>query len=125
MPSKNRIKVLRQRAFERQGGLCCYCGVRMWLNDPGELPGVPHEPAAWAKLQCTAEHLKARSEGGGNTTEDIAAACARCNHTRHKWRTVLEPSAYAGVVAQQMRRGTWHRRWVFRLGLVGQEGVCA
>lgn len=34
------IASLRLQTFHRQGGRCCYCGVRMWLASPSELPGI-------------------------------------------------------------------------------------
>jgi len=73
MPSP--IKPLREQAFDRQQGRCCYCAVSMWLNTPTELhvPAVP--PHACRRLQCTAEHLIARSCGGANRSDNIAAAC--------------------------------------------------
>jgi len=116
MPSSNRIQSLRRQAHERQAGRCYYCGVRMWLASPEELPGVPTIAAA-NKLRCTAEHLVARAEGGRDTLENIAAACAHCNHTRHKRKRPPEPAAYQTEVNRRMRRGGWHHRWVHELGL--------
>ncbi len=70
MSSSKRIQTHRKRAFERQGGCCHYCGVRMWLVTPDELPVARRSAAAVAKLRCTAEHLVAQCDGGTN-----AAAC--------------------------------------------------
>jgi hypothetical protein len=117
MQKRQRIKVLRQQAFERQGGLCYYCGVRMWLSNPSELPGGPHSSNAWAKLRCTAEHLKAQAEGGLDAPENIVAACALCNHTRHKRKRPPEPQAYQAEVRRRMKRGAWHHPWVHERGL--------
>lgn len=118
MSSSHRIQVLRRQAFERQGGRCYYCGVYMWLASPAELPGAPRTPSGWQKLRCTAEHLEPQSEGGRHTPENITAACALCNHTRHKRKRPPEPQAYRAEVRRRMKRGAWHQRWVHERGLV-------
>ena len=73
-------------AFNRQGGKCFYCGLRMWLNSQ-KGPSL---------LRCTAEHLKARSEGGSDGPSNIVAACWHCNHTRHKCKHPLDPPKLPG-----------------------------
>lgn len=120
MPTRNRIQALRRQAFKSQSGCCYYCGVCMWLNSPEELPGVSRTAAAAAaaKLRCTAEHLVAQSEGGHDTLANIAAACAHCNHTRHKRKCPPEPAVYREQVQRRVRRGAWHLPWVFELGLI-------
>ena len=117
MPSSHRIQSLRRQAHERQAGRCYYCGVRMWLVSLEELPGVPTTAAA-AKLRCTAEHLVAQAEGGRDTPANIAAACAHCNHTRHKRKVPPEPAAYRQQVRRRVERGAWHHPWVFSHGLL-------
>lgn len=117
MPSRNRIQIHRRRAFEQQGGRCYYCHVRMWLTSPDELSKVPRHRPAWERLRCTAEHLVAQCEGGGHTAQNIVAACARCNHTRHTFPRPPEPPAYRKHVARQVERRAWHQRWVYDLGL--------
>lgn len=98
----------RQIAFNRQGGKCYYCGVSMWRCGAGQSP----------PLQCTAEHLKARSEGGSDRPENIVAACAHCNRTRHKRKRPPEPPAYREEVRRRVQRRGWHPEWVFRSGLL-------
>jgi 5-methylcytosine-specific restriction endonuclease McrA len=117
MPKNRRIQSLRRQAFERQGGRCYYCGVCMWLTAPTELPGAPQKASAWPRLRCTAEHLLAQSEGGRDTLSNIAAACALCNHTRHKRKKPPEPHAYRAEVRRRMKGGAWHQRWVHERGL--------
>lgn len=117
MPS-NRIQLLRLHAFQRQEGLCCYCGVRMWLRSPSELVGATKTAAAAAKLRCTAEHLQPQSEGGRDTDSNIAAACAHCNHTRHKRKKPPNPTVYREDVRRRVARGSWHVTWVFDQGLL-------
>lgn len=122
MSSSKRIQTHRKSAFERQGGCCHYCGVRMWLVSPDELPVGRRSEAAVAKLRCTAEHLVAQCDGGTNAASNIVAACARCNLTRHKRRLPPEPCAYREQVLRRVRRGRWHDSWVFDLRLVGACG---
>ena len=98
----------RQIAFNRQCGKCYYCGISMWLDGSGHSP----------RLQCTAEHLKARAEGGSDRPENIVAACAHCNQTRHKRKRPPEPSSYREEVRRRVRRGGWHPGWVYRSGLL-------
>lgn len=119
MPSHNRIQSLRQRAFFRQAGLCCYCGVRMWLNSPAEVTVTKRAKAA-TKLRCTAEHLQPRSEGGRDTPSNIAAACAHCNQARHKRKKPPQPAAYRQEVRRRVEHGSWHARWVFDTGLLAR-----
>ena len=116
MPST--IQILRRQAFQRQHGRCFYCSVAMWLISPHELPGGTPDGAGYARLRCTAEHLVARSEGGGNSEGNIVAACLHCNGTRHKRKTPPQPMAYRFDVLARVRRGAWHHAWVHRLGLV-------
>ena len=117
MPSRNRIQSLRRQAFNRQGGRCCYCNVRMWAQLPAELTGSKCGAVA-GRLRCTAEHLEPRSEGGPDTASNIAAACAHCNHTRHKRKKPPEPAVYREEVRRRVARGGWHVRWVFESGLL-------
>ncbi|MCU7376155.1 HNH endonuclease [Paucibacter sp. O1-1] len=49
-------------------------------------------------LRCTAEHLRARQDGGGDGQANIAAACAHCNALRHRARDPLSPLAFAAHV---------------------------
>lgn len=104
----NQLLRSRQLAFDRQDGKCYYCGISMWSTGSGHP----------ARLRCTAEHLKARSEGGSNRPENVVAACAHCNQTRHKQKRPPPPDAYRAHVQRQVGRGRWHPAWVFRAGLL-------
>ena len=117
MPSCNRIPFLRRQAFNRQAGFCYYCDVRMWLNSSQEL-GLPERYAAVRRLQCTAEHLVPRSDGGRDSATNIVAACAHCNHTRHRQKRPPEPTQYRAEVRGRVARGGWHHPWVFDRGLL-------
>ena len=119
--SSTKVQSARHRAFERQSGKCFYCGVAMWLTTPFELPGCECESSGYARLRCTAEHLIARSEGGGNCSTNIVAACAHCNATRHKRKRPPAPEVYLDEVAKRLKRGAWHQRWVHERGLLHPE----
>lgn len=118
MSSSNRIQTHRKSAFERQGGRCYYCDVRMWLSSPDELPGGHRGAAALALVRCTAEHLVAQRDGGRHAGANLVAACARCNHMRHRMHKPPEPQAYMKHVAKQVAKRCWHQKWVYDLGLV-------
>lgn len=112
----SRIQALRQRAFQRQGGRCCYCQVAMWLHDQSELPfAVPSAKAA-LRLQCTAEHLTARADGGRNSSTNVAAACLHCNRTRHRRRRISSPDEFKRVVLARVASKRWHPTWVLNAG---------
>lgn len=110
MPS--RIKSIRLRAYLKQHGSCWYCGVPMWLKSPADVPLLAPSSSAALALKCTAEHLKARSEGGRDSPDNIVAACFKCNNTRHRTKKPLHPAAYRQHVRHLMANGQWHRGWV-------------
>ena len=99
----------RRAAFARQNGRCHYCGFPMWLEDPSELSAPfglsDHESA---RLQCTAEHLIARQDGGGDGADNIVAACRFCNATRHRLSSPPDPAAYRRRVLCRLDAGRWH-----------------
>lgn len=107
------LKTLRLKAFQQQQGRCWYCGLPMWFHSPDELPGLPSTLAK--HVQCTAEHLTARCDGGADTADNIVAACARCNHTRHKLSVPPQPLQYKGIVQKSMANGHWHRQSVLKI----------
>jgi len=111
---------LRSEAFRRQAGRCFYCSVLMWTDDCAAFAkrhGLPPRLAKW--LQCTAEHLQARQEGGRDSIKNIAAACRVCNHRRHAQRkTVPASEAYRALVRKRVARKRWHPSQVFERGLI-------
>ena len=58
--------------------------------------------------QCTAEHLKARCDGGPNSADNIVAACRYCNGQRHRAKRPHAPAAYRCAVRRRMAAGKWH-----------------
>jgi len=115
------LSKIRSRAHQLQGGRCFYCSVLMWTDDCaafasryGLTPGL----ARW--LQCTAEHLQARQEGGRDSIKNIAAACRVCNTRRHAQRKIAPtPEEYRALVRKRVSRRAWHPPQVFERGLIG------
>jgi 5-methylcytosine-specific restriction endonuclease McrA len=88
----------RERAFSLQNGFCYYCGLPM-----GPSAEWPH------RLACTAEHLVARSDGGGNGPENIVAAHSFCNRVRHARKHPMSPTKYKQHVQGRVAAGRWFR----------------
>jgi len=65
-------------------------------------------------LQCTAEHLVARKDGGGDDAANIAAAHLICNRGRHQRKKPLEVDRYRMLVRTRVREGRWHQPQVLR-----------
>ncbi|UWQ15360.1 HNH endonuclease [Aliiroseovarius sp. M344] len=99
---------IRRAKMLAQGGRCYYCDLPMWEHE-AEKVGWPD---LWTNekpktLQCTAEHLVPRSDGGVDTPENIVAACWFCNTTRHKRKQVRSPQEHRAHVKKRMRKGRW------------------
>lgn len=107
-----RLKTLvksRSLAFERQEGRCFYCDYPMWRGAVERFALLHKITVKQAsKLQCTAEHLTARQDGGKDTASNIAAACVTCNSSRHRRAFVPEPEAYRALVQARLSRKKWH-----------------
>ncbi|WP_407670773.1 HNH endonuclease [Paraburkholderia franconis] len=65
------------------------------------------------QLQCTAEHLHARADGGVDCQRNIVAACRVCNARRHHRKVARNPSEHRMHVQRCVNRGKWHANWVF------------
>ncbi|MEN8206939.1 MAG: HNH endonuclease [Pseudomonadota bacterium] len=101
----------RLLAFKKQKGCCYYCGLPMWLGNVVEFAGNYGIRENHAKrLQCTAEHLIARQDGGTDERNNIVAACSFCNSTRHKALRALSPKEYQKKVKERLRHQKWHPR---------------
>jgi 5-methylcytosine-specific restriction endonuclease McrA len=101
---------LRKSAYNAQRGQCCYCGKPMWLEDVEAFAKAHNYSLRQANLlKCTAEHLHARTDGGDDSPENVAAACWYCNSKRHKRTQALSPEQYRKHVITRMQIGRWHR----------------
>jgi len=112
---------IRSEAFRRQAGRCFYCSVLMWTDDYVAF-AKRHSlsPRAARRLQCTAEHLQARQNGGRDTQENIVAACLRCNQMRHRHKTAApDPAKHLRQVKRQLAHRQWNPLPVFERGLLG------
>ena len=100
-----KLQRLRHQAFVQQSCRCVYCSLPMWESDPSEFTARHGISLRKAKhLRCTAEHLIAQQDGGGETAQNIAAACLWCNRMRHARRQDRAPSPekYKNRVSQLM-----------------------
>jgi hypothetical protein len=102
---------LRNAAFLAQRGFCFYCCMPMWRSARRQQflteYGLPS--AAVDVLQVTAEHLRARQDGGQDCLSNIVAACLHCNRRRHQDvpATVRSPLNYMAFVQREMETGRW------------------
>ncbi|PKA43216.1 restriction endonuclease [Rhizobium sullae] len=109
MTSNSRIQILRRKAAQRQGGQCYYCHFPMWESDPGVFSArFALSRRAALHFRCTAEHLKARCDGGRDIAENIVAACQFCNGNRHRKKLPKDAASYANFVRSRLQQGRWH-----------------
>lgn len=99
---------LRRAKMLAQGEKCFYCDQRMWDTALCATDSTPKSRRSKA-LQCTAEHLCARSEGGSNKPENIVAAYHYCNTTRHKCKKPRSPEDHCAHVRRRISQGRWFR----------------
>lgn len=111
------IAMLRARAAMAQGGACFYCGVPMYGFDLNRDATLSQRQASL--IWCTAEHLHALRDGGLDTADNVVAACAFCNRTRHRAKHPLQPDQYRSRVRQRVVRKKWP---TVRLGRIGRRG---
>lgn len=101
---KSKLAKIRDAAFEKQNGRCWYCNHPM-LSPTNSASPITRRNRHWL---CTAEHLKPRSEGGQDRSENIRAACLFCNVTRHRMKRVKDPTEYRAYVRKRIAKGKWH-----------------
>jgi hypothetical protein len=101
---KTQLQKSRQAAFNRQGGRCYYCPAEMWLADKETFASkhtLSMEDATG--FRCTAEHLKAKSEGGTDGQQNVVAACDVCNKLRHHVHQARSPKRHKAFVDRTSR----------------------
>lgn len=107
----SRTVKLRKFAFQLQSGRCFYCRLPMWEGDSSCLPKANKlTTAQLAMLQCTAEHLQARCDGGANSTNNVVAAHKACNQRRHKCVNPPIPRDYIKKVQVRVNKKKWWPR---------------
>lgn len=102
------LKSIRKQKMNEQGGHCFYCALPMW--DKATEKNIARQllrKVAPKALQCTAEHLHPRSEGGKDTAVNIVAACWFCNTQRHRRKLPRSPEVHRQYVQRQMAAGRW------------------
>lgn len=109
MSSKKLLAEIKKAQAARQDWRCYYCDFPMWSEDPVKF-GREHRIALRhvPRFQCTAEHILPRSDGGTDDPNNIVAACAFCNRTRHELGTVLPTILYRLFVKEKLDAGEWH-----------------
>lgn len=103
------LQSLRNRSFDDQGGTCYYCQQPMWRTNAaafvrrhGLTSGQGH------LMRVTAEHLRARSDGGLDLVSNVVAACLFCNCHRHRAKAPLPPEKFLRQVRARVAAGKWH-----------------
>jgi 5-methylcytosine-specific restriction endonuclease McrA len=124
MPSK--LAKIRHTAYQNQHGHCHYCSSPMWLDDVATFAALFQLTTKQARLlQCTAEHLHARQDGGQDTAANIVAACWYCNTRRHKCRSAVpSPDVYRKRIRHQVQRGKWLPKGIM-LNVISKRATAA
>lgn len=69
------------KLFNRQKGLCVFCGCQTWLAIEGIKKQKP--PAGMqVKQMATADHIIPQAHGGTDRMSNLAMACMKCNNDR-------------------------------------------
>lgn len=71
-------------------GKCIHCNTRLSVTEDGDLVG-----------KTTVEHIVPRTHGGTNTVDNLALACAPCNHEKGRRHDIHGPGhpGYEKMVA--------------------------
>jgi 5-methylcytosine-specific restriction endonuclease McrA len=111
------LKKRRVRAAKAQAYRCIYCGLPVCEGEEQLAAfAARHRITRRAArvLQCTAEHLIARKDGGGNGAANIAAACLTCNQRRHRRKNALPADDFRAHVSRRVQAGRWHTDYLLR-----------
>lgn len=99
----------RLKAFNLQQDRCIYCELPMWLDSHEAFAKKYNLTSKEAMLfRCTAEHLRAKQDGGKDGADNILAACHYCNQKRHKCKSPKDPISYKNHVTKRLCKGKWH-----------------
>lgn len=79
MTISNSLRFKRAEKFNMQLGRCFYCDNPMY---PFHYHKHPSKGPVDKRKVATQEHLKPRSQGGGNHPDNWVVACLRCNSAR-------------------------------------------
>ncbi len=116
MPTYKTLVRSRAAAFARQGGVCHYCALPVWLDDLESFRARYGLTLADARRRkCTAEHLQARKDGGNDNPGNIVAACFACNVRRHRLKPAPSAERYGCYVRRRIALGRWHQPHVIKV----------
>ncbi|MBA3864252.1 MAG: restriction endonuclease [Erythrobacter sp.] len=104
-----KVSKIRDFRVRQQKETCFYCCQPIWCENHSDFAsrfGITEQSAK--RLQATAEHLLARSEGGTDALDNVVAACWFCNTQRHRSKRPLSPEAYIKKVRSRLDKGRWH-----------------
>jgi hypothetical protein len=108
LPMTNPIVANRLKAFKNQSGRCYYCESMMWLDKQEDFAAKHNITVKEAaRFKCTAEHLVARCDGGGNGKSNIVASCLFCNGGRHRRQKPPAPNHYRELIKKRLKKGKW------------------
>ena len=100
----------RSAAYIAQGGYCCYCCLPM--PEPGQHEAIAARlglsPKIARAIECTAEHLHAKGEGGADGHANIVAAHRICNERRHRGHGSRTPEEMFNRAVMRAAAGGWH-----------------
>ncbi len=111
-----RDSIYRERRAHEQHRRCYYCGFPMWSKQPDGFArhfGISLKEAE--RFRCTAEHLRARCDGGTSSRYNIVAACWFCNSHRHLRAVALQPDRSRELVQKRVAKFAWHHPSLHKL----------
>lgn len=90
-------KELYERIRQRAKNRCKYC----------------HYPEILSTAPLSVEHLQPRSLGGGETFENLALACRRCNERRDNFTSGIDPKSGQETLLFNPRRDLWGNHFIW------------
>lgn len=67
-----KIRAKKERIFYKCRGKCCFCGMKLQIDNPNE------------KDYMTLDHIIAKCKGGTNRDENLQALCWNCNELKNQ-----------------------------------------
>lgn len=67
-----KIQTKKERIFNKCNGKCCFCGMRLQMENPDK------------KNYMTIDHIVAKCKGGTNRDENLQALCWTCNELKNQ-----------------------------------------
>lgn len=82
-----KIQRKRERIFNKCNGKCCFCGMRLQMENPNE------------KDYMTLDHITAKCKGGTSRDDNLQALCWTCNELKNQLDndTFIEATIRAGM----------------------------